>query len=427
MDLEKRQKGFFDKKQETLSPQKREDYLSKKLLDFVQYAYHHSKVFREGLDAKGIAPADIQGLQDLEKIPLISKDDLAARQKEEAPFGGYETIPPHKAQRIYINPGLVFQPEIGEHEIKSFAEALYACGMRPGDIVQNTFNYHLWPFALTLDQSLQMVGITGVPAGVGNTLMQIKIMQTLKVNGFIGTPSFLMTVAERAEATGLDLKKDLNLEVGFCSAEMLPEGLRQRLEEKFDMIVRQGYGTVFTGCLGYECYHKNGLHLPQDILVEIVDPHTGKPVEPGATGEVVATNFNPVFPMIRFATGDLSLLVTEECPCGRTSFRLKKILGRVDQATKVRGTFIHPWQTDEVAAQFPEIFKYQVVVTRKDHTDVMTFVAEVKDETVDKRLLKGRLEKAVKEMLTIKGEVEVVPPGSIPDWHQKIVDKRTWE
>ena len=427
MEIERRKKGFLDKKQETLSPQKREDYLSKKLVDFVQYAYQHSQVFREGLNAKGITPDDIQGFQDLEKLPLIHKDDLAARQKEEPPFGGFETIPTHKAQRIYVNPGLIFQPEMGEHEIKSWAEALYACGMRPGDIVQNTFNYHLWPFALTLDASLRMMGITGVPTGVGNTLMQIKIMQTLTVNGFIGTPSFLMTLAERAEAMGLDLKKDLNLEVGFCSAEMLPEGLRQRLEEKFDMIVRQGYGTVFTGCLGYECYYKNGLHLPQNILVEIVDPHTGKPVEPGLTGEVVATNFNPHFPMIRFATGDLSLLVTESCPCGRTSHRLKKILGRVDQATKVKGTFIHPWQTDEIAAQFPEIFKYQVIVKRKDHTDVMTFVAEVKDETVDKTLLQGRLEKAIRDMLTIKGEVNVVPPGSIPDWHQKIVDRRTWE
>jgi phenylacetate-CoA ligase len=427
MGLEHRKKGFFDKGLETLPPQEREDHLAKKLLEFIKYAYGHSRVFRQGLDEQGIRPADIQGLQDLERIPLISKDDLAARQKEAAPFGGFETIPPHKAQRIYINPGLVFQPEMGEHEIKSWAEALYACGMRPGDIVQNTFNYHGWPVAFTLDDALRMVGVTGVPTGVGNTLMQIRVMQALKTTGFIGTPSFLMTLAERAEAMGIDVKEDLALEVGFCTAEMLPEGLRQRLEEKFGMIVRQGYGTVFTGCLGYECYHKNGLHLPQNILVEVVDPHTGKPVEPGTTGEVVATNFNPVFPMIRFATGDLSILITEECPCGRTSYRLKKILGRVDQATKVRGTFIHPWQTDEVAAQFPEIFKYQVIVTRKAHTDVMTFVAEVKDETVDKRLLKGRLEKAIREMLALKGEVEVVPPGSIPDWHQKIVDHRTWE
>jgi phenylacetate-CoA ligase len=427
MDLKRRKEGFFDKELETLSPQKREDHLSKKFLDFVQYAFEHSPYFRKRLDERGIRPADIQGLQDLERIPLIRKDDLAARQKEVAPFGGFETISPPKAQRIYINPGLVFQPALGEHEIKSWSEALYACGMRPGDIVQNTFNYHGWPVAFTLDDSLRELGITGVPSGAGNTLMQIRVMQALAVTGFIGTPSFLMTVADRAEAMGIDLKKELNLEVGFCTAEMLPEGLRQRLEGKFDMMVRQGYGTVFTGCLGYECYYKNGLHLPQDILVEIVDPQTGKPVEPGATGEIVATNFNPFFPMIRFATGDLSLLVTEACPCGRTSFRLKKILGRVDQATKVRGTFIHPWQTDELAAQFPEIFKYQVIVARKDHTDIMTFVAEVKDETVDKTSLKGRLEKAIREMLALKAEVEVVPPGSIPDWHQKIVDRRTWE
>ena len=427
MGLAERKKGFFDKRLETLSPQERRAYLSKKLTEFVTYAYQHSKAFREKVHEKGISPDDIHGLEDLEKIPLMRKEELATRQREAVPFGGFETSPPNKLRRIYVNPGLIFQPTEGEYEVQTCAEALFACGMRQGDIVQNTFNYHLWPFAFTLDESLKRLGITVVPAGVGNTMMQINIMRILKVNGFIGTPSFLMTVAERAETMGVDLRKDLNLEIGFVGAEMLPEGLRERLEEKFSMVVRQGYATVFTGCLGYECYHKNGLHIPQNVIVEVVDPHTGKQVSPGATGEVVATNFNPLFPMIRFATGDLSLLVQEGCPCGRTSYRLKKILGRLDQATKVKGTFIHPWQTDEIAAQFAEIFKYQVVVTRKDYTDIMTFVAEVKDEAVDKELLRRRLEKVMKEILTIKGEVEVVLPGTIPDWHQKIIDRRRWE
>jgi len=427
MEFEERKTGFFNKKPETLSPQKREVYLSKKLREFVKYAYGHSKAFREKLRGIRLSPDDIHGLEDLEKIPLMRKEDMGTKQKEEAPFGGFETIPPNKARRIYVNPGLIFQPWGEQYEVQTWAEALFACGMRQGDIVQNTFNYHLWPFAFTLDESLRRLGITVVPTGVGNTMMQINIMKVLKVNGFIGTPSFLMTLAERAEAMGIDLKKDLNLKIGFVSAEMLPEGLRHRLEQKFSMVVRQGYGTVFTGCLGYECYYKNGLHLPQNIIVEIVDPHTGKQVAPGATGEIVATNFNPLFPMIRFATGDLSLLEKEGCPCGRTSYRLKKIFGRIDQATKVKGTFIHPWQTDDIAAQFPDIFKYQVVVTRKEYNDIMTFVAEVREEAVDRDLLKRRLEKAIKEVLTIKGEVEIVPPGTIPDWHQKIVDRRRWE
>jgi phenylacetate-CoA ligase len=394
--------------------------------EIVKYAYDHSKAFREKLKGMGLSPDDIHGMDDLQKIPLMRKEDMGMKQKEEIPFGGFETIPPNKTRRIYVNPGLIFQPWGEQYEVQTWAEALFACGMRRGDIVQNTFNYHLWPFAFTLDDSLGKLGITVVPTGVGNTMMQINIMKILKVNGFIGTPSFLMTLAERAEAMGMDLKKDLNLEIGFVSAEMFPEGLRQRLEEKFSMIVRQGYGTVFTGCLGYECYYKNGLHLPQNIIVEVVDPHTGKQVESGATGEIVATNFNPLFPMIRFATGDLSILDQEGCSCGRTSYRLKKIFGRIDQATKVKGTFIHPWQTDDVAAQFPEIFKYQVVVTRKEYTDIMTFIAEVKGEVVDRDLLKRRLEKVIKEVLTIKGEVEIVPRGTILDWHQKIVDRRQW-
>jgi len=427
MGFEERKEGFFDKRLETASAEERDNRLSRKLNEFVKRSYSYSKTFRERLDERGISPHDIRGLQDIEKLPLMRRDDLAARQKTASPLGGFETVPPQQARRLYVNPGFVFQPDLGEQDVRSWAEALFACGMRPGDIVQNTFNYHLWPFALTLDESLRTLGITVVPTGVGNTAIQAKIMRALEVTGFLGTASFLMTLADRAEAIGLDLKRDLNLEVGFVSAEMLPEELRRRLEEKWGMMVRQGYGTVFTGCLGYECYYKNGLHLPQDVIVEIVDPQSGKQVTPGTIGEIVATSFNSVFPMVRFATGDLSLLVQEGCPCGRTSYRLRKILGRVDQATKVKGTLIHPWQTDEIAARFPEIFKYQVVVTREDYTDTMTFFAEVRDESADKNLLKRRLEKLIKEMLTVKGDVEVVPSGTIPDWHQKIVDRRRWD
>lgn len=423
--MNRRDEGFWQK-EERFSPEEREELLSERLRKFVRYAYERSRTFRRRLEQKGISPEEIRGLEDLEKLPLIRKEDLTEEQRREKPFGGFEAVPAKEAGRIYINPGLIFQPLEGEEVVKGWAEALFAAGVRQGDIVQNTFNYHLWPFAFTLDRALRLLGATVVPAGVENTAMQINIMRTLGVKAFVGTPSFLMTLAERAEAMGV-APEEIGLEVGFVTAEMLPEGLRGRLEEKWGMRISQGYGTVFTGCLGYECPERSGLHVPEGVIVEVVDPQTGKAVPPGAVGEIVATSFDPSFPMIRFATGDLSLLLREPCPCGRTSWRLKKILGRVDQATKVKGTFIHPWQTDEVASQFPEVFKYQVIITRVGYTDRMTFVAEVRDETVDKEKLRRRIERAIKETLTIRGEVEIVPAGSIPDWHPKIMDKRQWE
>jgi phenylacetate-CoA ligase len=203
--------------------------------------------------------------------------------------------------------------------------------------------------------------------------------------------------------------------------------LRQRLQEKLGMEIRQAYGTVFLGCLGYECSLARGLHVPDNVLVEVVDPATGKAAPKGVVGEIVATTFDRVYPLVRLATGDLSLWAKEPCACGRTSGILGKVLGRVDQATKVRGTFLHPWQTDEIAAKYPEIFKYQVIITRKDHKDHLSMVVEVADDHPQKDILKARLERDIKDLLTIKGEARVVRQGSIPDFHKKIDDKRTWE
>jgi len=274
---------------------------------------------------------------------------------------------------------------------------------------------------------VKMIGGTIVPTGIGNTLMQVKIMQGLKVNGFMGTPSFLMTMIQRAEAMKLDLNKDIFLEKALVAAEMLPESLRSQLQDKLGMTIRQGYGTVFLGCIGYECPFMKGLHVPDHILVEVVDPQTGKAVQPGAVGEIVATSLNTFYPMIRMATGDLSILSRESCPCGRNGPMLKKILGRTDQATKVKGTFIHTWQTDDIISRYPEIFKYQVVITREDHKDVMTFLVEFREESLCTDILRARIERDIKDILTIKGRVQTVPKGTIPDLHKKIEDKRTWE
>jgi phenylacetate-CoA ligase len=226
---------------------------------------------------------------------------------------------------------------------------------------------------------------------------------------------------------GLNPKKDLTLKTAFVAAEMLPESLRDGIESEWGIIIRQSYGTADIGCLGFECGEKNGMHFPDDCIVEIVDPQTGKQLGPGEVGEVVGTCFNPVYPLIRFGTGDLSYFSDEPCPCGRTSPRLIRIVGRVDQVTKVKGMFIHPGQVDAVAAKFSELCGCQVVVTREKHQDQMVFRAELAGPCRDPKRLTEDLKKAIQDILRLRGEVQLLNKGSLPKGAKKIEDKRVWE
>jgi phenylacetate-CoA ligase len=423
-----RSTGFYKKNLETMPPKKRTEYLNRRLREIIQYASRHSEAVRNKLDSVGLEPEDIQIIKDLEKIPITEKTDLMELQKKNPPFGGFGGVPLRKLRRIYVSPGPLYEPGEIDYDELGWAQGMYAAGFRPGDIAINTFSYHMVPFAMEmLDNSLLKIGCVTIPAGVGNTGQQVHILKNLKVTAFCGTPSFLLNIAEKAEEMGLDLKKDLNLQVGFVAAEMLPESFRSELEERFGMTIRQGYGTADIRCLGYECMEKNGMHIPDDKIVEIVDPETGRQLDPGKTGEIVATTFNKVYPLIRFGTGDLSILSEAPCPCGRTSPRLVKILGRVDQATKVRGLFIHPGQVDEVASKHPQVAKYRVVVTRKEHKDKMAFLVELKEEISQPEKLGEEIERSVRDVMKVRGDVQFVPKGTIPDGAKKIDDQRTWE
>lgn len=349
-------------------------------------------------------------------------------QKKNPPFGGFEALPITELRRIYVSPGPIFEPGEADYDELGWDQGMVAAGFRPGDIAVNTFSYHMVPFALQMiDNSLYRIGCITIPAGTGNTEQQVNILKNLKTNAYCGTASFLLNIAEKAEEMGLDLKKDVNLKVGFVATEMLPESLRSKLEQKFEMVIRQGYGTADIGCLGYECLQKNGMHVPDDKIVEIVDPSTGKQVGSGKTGEIVATTFNKVYPLIRFGTGDLSILTETGCPCGRTSPRLVKILGRVDQATKVRGLFIHPGQADEVVSKHPQISKVRVVVTRREHKDEMTFQVELKEEVSQPEKLKSEIEQSIRDVMKVRGDVQFVSKGGIPAEAKKIEDQRSWE
>lgn len=423
-----RTSGFFKKNLETMPHKKRLEYLNRKLRGIVQYAYKHSIAIKNKFDSVGLKPKDIQTIKDLEKIPITKKPELMELQKKNPPFGGFEGVPIQELRRIYVSPGPIYEPGEMDYDELGWAQGMFATGFRPGDIVINTFSYHMVPFALQMvDNSLHIVGCVTIPTGVGNTEQQVNLLKNIKATGFCGTPSFLLNIAEKAEEMRLDLKKDLNLRVGFVAAEMLPESLRSQLEEKFGMVIRQGYGTADIRCLGYECMEKNGMHIPDDKSVEIVDPETGKSLGAGKIGEIVATTFDKIYPLIRFGTGDLSILTETPCPCGRTSPRLVKILGRVDQATKVRGLFVHPGQVDDIVSKHPQIAKYQVVVTRREHKDEMTFRIELKEESFQPEKLKEEIERSIRDVMKVRGDVQFIPKGTISEGVKKIDDQRTWD
>jgi phenylacetate-coenzyme A ligase PaaK-like adenylate-forming protein len=420
--------GFFKKNLETMSHKKRIEYQNQKLRGIVQYAYKNSIAFKKKMDSAGLKAKDIQTIKDLEKIPITKKTELMELQKKNPPFGGFEGVPITEMRRIFISPGPLYEPGEADYDELGWAQGMYAGGFRPGDITINTFSYHMVPFALQMvDNSLHMIGCISIPTGVGNTEQQVNILQSFKATGFCGTPSFLLNIAEKAAEMGFDLKKDMNLKAGFVAAEMLPESLRSKLEEKFGMMIRQTYGTADVRCLGYECMKKNGMHIPDDKIVEIVDPETGKQLGPGKIGEIVATTFNKIYPLIRFGTGDLSILTETPCPCGRTSPRLLKILGRVDQATKVRGLFVHPGQVNEVASRYPQIVNYQMVIKRKEDKDEMTLRIELKEEVSQLEKLKQEIEQSIRDVMKIRGDVQFAPKGTIPEGAKKIEDQRTWE
>jgi len=299
----------------------------------------------------------------------------------------------------------------------------YAGGFRPGDIVIQTLAYHLVPAGLEIDEGLQLVGCVVVPTGTGNTETQIEIAKTVGATGFVGTPSFLMTLLKRAEEMKVG---PLPFEVAQVGAEALPESMRRSFEGEYGIMTRQGFGTADIGMVAYECPEKSGMHLTDEAIVQVCEPQTGEPLPTGQIGELVATVHNRTYPMIRFGTGDLTVITDDRCPCGRTSARMLGWRGRADEVTKVRGMFIHPRQADEVAARAAGTARYQVVVGRDGHQDTLTFRAELAPGT-DADVTRATLEAAIRDVMKLRGAVDVVAAGTIPDGAKKIDDRRTWD
>lgn len=428
MAVESKPNSFFDEL-ETMPAEVRKKYLNQRLCQAIDYAYRNTPAAKEILDRAKVNPAEIHTIGDLEKLPITRKTDLIELQRAKPPYGGFLTIPFEDVDRVFISPGPIYEP-LHTEAIKWFAKAFYAAGFRKGDVVINTFTYHMSPAGILFHEALRDCGATVVVTGTGNTEAQIQTMLALKVTGFVGTPTFLMTLIKRAEEMGYDFRRDFTLKRAWFTGEMLPNSLRKTIEEDYRIATAQAYAvTELGGAIAYECHQKSGMHLMDEYIVEIVDPETGKQMGPGEIGEIVVTPLhNKSWGLIRFGTGDMSSYTTEPCPCGRTANRLVGIVGRTSDAIKVRGMFVVAKQAEQAVLGFEPISQFQIVVSRREQRDEMTLKIELKDEDIDKKKLVDDLNKRFQDICRVKiDNIEFVERGNIPEKHQKIVDERTWD
>jgi phenylacetate-CoA ligase len=364
------------------------------------------------IDVKSVASREA-----LAKLPLLRKSDLPSLQKERPPFGGFNVSPPGKAKRLLMSPGPIFEPEGHGDDFASVARALFAAGFRHGDIVLNCFSYHLTPGAWMFESGAQALGCAVIPGGVGNTEQQVEAIARLKPDGYVGTPDFLKILLDLAEKAGKDAS---SIKRALVSGAALPSSLRQEMAAR-GVEVLQCYAIAETGVIAYETPAREGLVVNENIIVEIVRPGTGDPVPDGEVGEVVVTSFNPDYPMIRLATGDLSAVLPGRSPCGRTNMRIKGWMGRADQTAKVKGMFVRPEQVAEVCKRHGELGRVRLVVTREGEQDAMTLHAEIGSSDAN---FADQVAATLQSVTKLKGAVRLVMPDTLPNDGKVIADER---
>ena len=402
--------------------------VSERLRHIIQHAYANAPAVKHILDAAGVSPDDVQTPADLDKIPVTSKDKLVELQAADPPFGGFLAAPLDTLQHVFFSPGPLYEPSADESAVMDAVRDMFAiAGFSAEDVVINTFGYHLIPTGLALDQALTQIGATVIPAGVGNADLQIKMMLDLGVTAYIGAPSWLMALIEKAEERGLNFGQ-FSLRKVLVSAEPLPPALRQTFVEKYGLSVTNAYGTAELGFLAYNTEGGLAMRLLQTPIIQVVDSETGQSVGPGAAGEVVVTTFNQTYPLIRLGTGDLAVNLDPAPGESRQEDRSIILVGRVGDAVKVRGMFVHPNQLRFALAQIPGIARAQAVVARPENRDQLTLRVVLADESADRDALTQGLSAAVQSACRVKLDgVEFTAADALAEDAQLILDERSWE
>ncbi len=384
----------------------------------IEHVQNDTVAYSESL--KDVDASEITDAASFSALPLTRKSELIELQQAQSPFGGYTANNVALHSHVFASPGPIYEPGFAVPDFWRFARSLYASGFRSGDLVHNCFSYHFTPAGQMFDSAALAMGCSVIPAGVGQTELQVQTITDLSPHGYVGTPSFLKIILEQADELGSDVS---SITKAMMSGEALPPPLRDGFVER-GIRVQQCYGTADLGLIAYESSAQEGLIIDEGVYVEIVRPGTGELVNEGEVGEVVVTNLGEEYPLIRFATGDLSAYLPGTSPCGRTNQRIKGWMGRADQTVKVRGMFIHPEQVDKVIKRHPEISRARLVVDWVEQADRITLQCE--SETTDASL-SDVIAETIRSICKLRGEVEIVAPGTLPNDGKVIDDIRQYE
>jgi phenylacetate-CoA ligase len=412
---------LFDKK-ESWGKRKRKSQQDKALAEMVKLGYEKSVHVQAMLDAHKINPDNIKTREDLVCLPVTSREKLVEMEQLDPPYAGLEN-PDIPIDRIFTSPGPIYEPHLSEDD-HLWARAFFAAGIGPQDIALNAFSYHLVAAGLTFHNGLRRVGATVVPSGASSSQIQVQLIKDLQVTAYVGTPSFLKAIIDKSKEMGFDFKNDFLVKKACFAAEPLLPDLRSMFENEYGIDTYQMYGATEVGDVAYECSEKKGWHICEETIVEIVDPASGKNVPEGELGEVVVTRLNNIFFLLRFGTGDLSRLITDKCPCGRTSYRLAGIAGRVGDAVKVRGLFVAPSQIKMIQAKFNNL-PMQVVVSRTGHEDVLKLRIEKISSEVGSASWEENFKIVFREICTVGiNNLEYISAGEIKHEEKLIIDQR---
>lgn len=406
---------------EIMAAEERNAYQTEKMIGMAKLGYEKSDKVRKMFDKIGVIPSDLRSLADFERLPVISREKLIEFELEEPPYGGF-CAGDAEIDRVFISPGPVYEPHLSESDAL-WARAYYAAGFRKGDVVLNTFSYHMVAAGLTFHGGLRRVGATVVPSGSSSTQAQADLIRDLKISAYTGTPSFLTAILQKGEELGYAFPGNGQIKKACFGAEPLFPVQRERFEREYHIDTYQMYGATEVGDIAYECREKQGWHICEEVLVEIVDPVTGKKVPDGELGEIVVTRFNPIFFLFRFGTGDLSRIIQEPCACGRTSLKLAGIFGRIGDAVKVRGMFLAPSQIMAVRKRFDDM-PVQARVSKRHDRDYLTVKIESAATGEAKNALIEKFEEIFREICTVRvDQIELIEPGVLKD-EKPIIDER---